>query len=411
MHRKRIKPTPGFKRSVCAVAALMSFLPASAPFAATPNSEFVQAIYRGEATPRQNGVATAADPDIERRFNDLRRELLDDRSKQVDWWLAATAIFLTTISVLAVLGGYVSFRRFRAIESDARINADKSQQYASEAGALLKQIEEARDAANSMVENMSAETVKNEPDRALDIARKIDNNPGASLLDKAVSAAITLQGGGNMDMALDKWRAVADVLAGSDSDSDLERRAWFSVGYISQESDPPDMEAAIDAYDKAINIDSAYAAAYNNRGNAKAALGRHEDAITDHDKAIQLERNFAEAYSNRGNAKDKLGRYDEAIADYDKAIQLKPDFAGAYNNRGNAKDKLGRYDEAIADYDEAIRINPDDAKAFFNRGVTKAQQDLIQESRSDFERAIALARDANNDDLVSNAEAFLETMS
>ena len=134
MDGKHVKPTPGFKRGVCAVAALLSFVPVGAPSAATPNSEFVQAIYRGEATPRRNGVvATTADPEIERRFNDLRRELLDDRSKHVDWWLNATAIFLTLISVLGVLGGYFGFRRFHEIESEARKNVRKSQQHASEA--------------------------------------------------------------------------------------------------------------------------------------------------------------------------------------------------------------------------------------------------------------------------------------
>ena len=409
MDGKRIKPPPGFKRGVCAVAALLSFLPVSAPSAAAPDSEFVQAIYRGEATPRQNGVATAADPNIERRFNDLRRELLDDRSKQVDWWLAATAIFLTTISVLAVLGGYVSFRRFRAIESDARKNADKSQQYASEADALVKKIKEDHDTARSMIESMNAEKVKNEPDKALEVARKVDDNPKASPLDKAVSAAINLQNDGKIDIALKKWRAVAHILEGSDSV--LEHRAWFSVGYLSDEGESPNIEAAIDAYDKAINIDPTYAAAYNNRGLAKASLGRYDEAFADYDEAIQINPNYSSAYNNRGLAKASLERYDEAIANYDKAIELKSGFAEAYNNRGNAKFKLERYDEAIADYDRAIWISPDYAEVYCNRGFVKNQRGLTQEARADFERGLALAREANNNDLASSAERYLKSMS
>ena len=498
MDGKRIKPTPGFKRSVCAVAALLSFLPVSAPSAATPNSEFVQAIYRGEATPQRNNAPTATDPDIERRFNDLRRELLDDRSKEVGWWLAATAIFLTLISVLGVLGGYFGFRRFREIEAEVRENANKvresadnsqryasevralasearknveeSQQHASKSGALAKEIQEARDAVRTF-ENTTAE-----PDRDVDIAQGIGDNSEASLLRKAVSAAITLQNDGNMEIALEKWRAVAHILEGSDSD--LERHAWFSVGYLSNEGDSPDRKAAIDAYDKAIQLQPDYAAAYNNRGSAKAGLGRYDEAIADCDKAIQLQPDYAAAYNNRGNAKAGLGRYDEAIADYDKAIRLNPDYAAAYYNRGNAKAGLGRHDEAIADYDKAIRLNPDDAAAynnrgsaknnlgrcdeaiadydkairlnpddaaaynnrgnakdnlgrcdeaiadydkaiqinldyagaFYNRGVAKHRQGLLQEARSDIEAALALARDANNDDLASRAQRYLESM-
>ena len=82
-----------------------------------------------------------------------------------------------------------------------------------------------------------------------------------------------------------------------------------------------------------------------------------------------LSRTLPIAYSNRGNAKAALERYDDAITDYDEAIRLKPDYAEAYSNRGIAKAALGRYDDAIADYDEAIYLKPDLAAAYYNRGI------------------------------------------
>ena len=70
-------------------------------------------------------------------------------------------------------------------------------------------------------------------------------------------------------------------------------------------------------------------------------------------------RNMPMVYYNRGNAKVALGRHEEAIADYDQAIRHQPAIgAETYYNRGAAKSALRRYEEAIADYDEAIRINP-----------------------------------------------------
>ena len=64
-------------------------------------------------------VTETTSPDVAIDFNDLRRELLnyraealDDRAKTVDWWLAATAIFLTLLGIVAVIAGYVSFKRF-----------------------------------------------------------------------------------------------------------------------------------------------------------------------------------------------------------------------------------------------------------------------------------------------------------
>ena len=76
-------------------------------------------------------TAPAADVDTERRFNELRRELLDDwakmiddRAKMIDWWLATTAIFLTflaiIIPILALIGGRFSFKKFNEIKDEAQ---------------------------------------------------------------------------------------------------------------------------------------------------------------------------------------------------------------------------------------------------------------------------------------------------
>ncbi len=61
----------------------------------------------------------------------------------------------------------------------------------------------------------------------------------------------------------------------------------------------------------------------------------HEEAMKDYDKAIELNPQYAEAYNNRGIAKAELGRNEEAMKDYDKAIELNPQYAEAYNNRGS----------------------------------------------------------------------------
>ena len=78
-------------------------------------------------------------------------------------------------------------------------------------------------------------------------------------------------------------------------------------------------------------------------------------SLADYDRAIQLNPNNAIAYYNRGNAKYALGRNQEAIADYDRASQRDSNNANAYNNRGKAKYALGKNQEAIADYDRAIK--------------------------------------------------------
>ena len=367
-----------------------------------------------------NRDTTAFDVEIERRFDELRRELLDDRAKTIDWWLAIIAIFLTFLAIIlpigAFIGGRFGFKIFNEIKEEAQRH--------------LEDIKKSRAKADSLVKGINAEAAGANPDKASEAVESVQQNPDSSPIDRAVADALLLQQQGKIEKAIEKWRAVALVAEGRDND--LAARAWFSVGYLFQkeseaEANALKLEEAIAAYDDAIRLNPNYAEAYNNRGVAKDALGQHDGAIADFDEAIRLKSDFAEAYNNRGaaknalgrhnaaiancdeairlspdyaeaynnrgNAKDALGRHEAAIADFDEAIRLRPDYAEVYNNRGNVKDALGRHEAAIADFDEAIRLRPDFAKAYYNRAIAKGQLDQYEYAIADFDEAIRLKPD------------------
>ncbi len=171
-------------------------------------------------------------------------------------------------------------------------------------------------------------------------------------------------------------------------------------------------EKAIANCDKAIGLRPNYAAAYYNRGNAKHALGRHEAAVADYDEAIRLipaqvrfrflkapftldydnpiryEPNYPEAYNNRGNAKCALGRYEAAIADYNKVIRLTPD---DFEVRG-------------------IRPDAGDIAAYSNRGEANARLGRVDEAQRDFEAAVVLARKAGDGELEAEAKRAFENL-
>ena len=319
--------------------------------------------------------------EMQRRFNELRGELLDKRTVSIDRWLSVIGIVLTFFGIVVVLGGYIGFKRFWDIETKANESAAKAAKYAQDAEHLLDKMKE-----------------RNEKFVEYDVFLR------KKLFEVEASE----------EAKEDIWRAIAQTKEGIDNDQ--AARAWFSAGYLLGNS-----EESISAYNRAISLKPDYADAYNNRGNAKIALGQHNEAIADYDKAIQLKQNFAEAYNNRGVAKAELKQYEKAIADYDKAIQLKPDYADAYNNRGNAKALLERYADAIADYDVAIRLKPDYAEAYNARGTAKVllgqsaetsenKLKLIDEARQDFEKARDLAREAGNDSLAAEAEQNLRVL-
>ena len=68
---------------------------------------------------------------------------------------------------------------------------------------------------------------------------------------------------------------------------------------------------------------------------------------------VQINPNYALAYDNRGNARRALGDNKGALADYNEAVRISPNFALAYRNRGNVRRELGDNKGAIADYDRA----------------------------------------------------------
>ena len=265
--------------------------------------------------------------------------------------LGTTAIFLTLLGIVAVIAGYLSFKRFREIEAEARQNVTASQQYTEEARHLVEEIKAKRHEAESLMDGLNAQIASDDPGKATQAILSVRQNPGASLTGKAIADAISLQQQGRNKEAIEKWQVIANLAEGTDND--LAARALFSVGYLLQGED---LKRSVSAYNEAILLKPDLYEAYNNRGNVKLSSGQHEAAIIDFGETIRLKSDFAEAFNNRGNAKFESGRHEAAIADFNEAIHLKPDYAGAYINRGIAKVKLNLKDEARKDFEIALTL-------------------------------------------------------
>ena len=86
-------------------------------------------------------------------------------------------------------------------------------------------------------------------------------------------------------------------------------------------------------------------------------LGRYEEALQAIDKALELNPDYSDAWYNKGVALRKLGRYEEALQAIDKALKLKPDDFDAWYNKCVALRKLGRYKEAQIAFKKASELN------------------------------------------------------
>ncbi len=118
-------------------------------------------------------------------------------------------------------------------------------------------------------------------------------------------------------------------------------------------------EAAMRAFEKAVELDPEYADAYNNLGLAYTELHRSEHAVQAFQEALKLNPDLVEANHN-------LGVHYYAVMDYEKARELFSkalddgcrERSMAYTNYGNSLYQLERYAEAAEAWNKALQINP-----------------------------------------------------
>ena len=254
--------------------------------------------------PAKSASLSEVEAENQRLINELRSELLDDRADYIDRWLSVIGLVLTFFGIVVAIVGVWGFRKFQKIETEAKN--------------ILGEIKKTRDKSLDILQDLNAEAATENPAKANQAVKNTREDPGASLTGKAIADAISLQQQGKRDDAIEKWRAIAHVVEGSDNN--LSAQAWFSVGYLLHQD--KDLENSIGAYDRAIHLKPDFAEAFNNRGNAKADSGEYAAAIADFDKAIHLKPGFAEAYINRGIAKVELNLKDEARKDFEIALEL-----------------------------------------------------------------------------------------
>ncbi|WP_431633133.1 tetratricopeptide repeat protein [Alkalinema pantanalense] len=146
---------------------------------------------------------------------------------------------------------------------------------------------------------------------------------------------------------------ILPVFAATSQSSLSPAKLYFQEGVTSFQDG--NYSIAVEAFSKAIQVDTNYGAAYGNRCLSYIELHDYPSAIADCTAAITLTPSNAEAYLNRGLAHYRLGEYTMAITDFTQLLQITPHDHRAYYNRGLAYVGQSQYREALVDYGEALR--------------------------------------------------------
>jgi tetratricopeptide (TPR) repeat protein len=117
-------------------------------------------------------------------------------------------------------------------------------------------------------------------------------------------------------------------------------------------------DKAIEAYDKALELDPDNVPFLNARGWAHERKGQDDLAMADYNAALQKNPNFAIVYNNRGTLYLRKGALQSALDDFNAALKLKPDMYYAHTNRGRVLLINRDFDGALADFAAAEAADP-----------------------------------------------------
>lgn len=129
---------------------------------------------------------------------------------------------------------------------------------------------------------------------------------------------------------------------------------------------------AVEAFQKAIKLDSELAEAYFRLGLAYDATGQEKEAEGEYRKAVDTyKRHFSsdendkdgESHYNLGQTYAGLHLYGEAVREYRQATRIKPDDSDIYYDLGLSLMRLAQYDEAAAAFSKALELDPQNYRA------------------------------------------------
>jgi superkiller protein 3 len=168
-------------------------------------------------------------------------------------------------------------------------------------------------------------------------------------------------------------------------------RAMMNLRMATRDS----MDHAITQFERAIELDPAYALAWAGLGTARQLKGQSlgnpelgQKGVEALRKAIELDPHLPTAHYLLGNALTSIGRYDEAIEAGREAVRLDPAGDGGHATLGRVYwYGKGLLNEGIAEFERALELNPENGYGFL-------QLSLLYAMRNQYDKAEAAARRA-----------------
>lgn len=142
---------------------------------------------------------------------------------------------------------------------------------------------------------------------------------------------------------------------------------------------------AIQAFDKAIQIDDKQVAGHFFKGDTLSRQRKSAEAIVEFSRVIELDPKASTAYRMRGDERLKLGEVEKAVEDFNKYLALEPRGEPQLWQRGIALYYAGKFGEGRRQFELHQAVNPHDVEngawqflcAAREKGVEKARENML----------------------------------
>jgi len=165
--------------------------------------------------------------------------------------------------------------------------------------------------------------------------------------------------------------------------------AWFAASRIALAMRLP--REALEAADRAVEIEPANLGFLLLRGQCLMALGRRAEVLAATDAAAPLAGSDPRAWDAIGTLRSYAADQPGALGAYDRAVALAPQNPALLFNRASVRRFVGDFEGAEADYDRAIALQPTDYEAYLNRSHLRVQT-AARNHVAELERLIREAR-------------------
>jgi len=203
-----------------------------------------------------------------------------------------------------------------------------------------------------------------------------------------VEMASCLVSEGDHARALKQMRAVTAAMPGW-------ALGWAMQSWVASEAD--ELEEAIAAGQRALELDNRDATVHNSLGILQARLANRNPqdraartrAVEYFAESMRLNPRNVSAFVNLGKEMARLGESDQAVAFYRRALRLRPDLAEANFGMANLRADQGDLVEAVDYYRKALRARREYPEASYNLGLALARQEKFAEAEESFAQALA----------------------